>query len=178
MAARTRCHIFSHVLPSYERVVSNLDRPMHRSLWVLVAHSSFIEGSHTTKNTASDLVMSTSLLLYWPQMFYCIGPVSGKKLIFISLLNWKVVELRHRRGFTKTRNIHKTVSLSAHMFVSQCLNISVSLLVSLLASLLIYLSVCMLICLLASLSLYLPVCMFISFLVSLFIYLSVCSLVC
>jgi hypothetical protein len=30
--------------------VSNLDRSMHRSLWVLVAHSSFIEGSHTTKN--------------------------------------------------------------------------------------------------------------------------------
>jgi hypothetical protein len=33
--------------------VSNLDpeRSMHRL--VLVAHSSFIEGSHTTKNTAS-----------------------------------------------------------------------------------------------------------------------------
>ncbi len=33
--------------------MSNLDRKMHRSLWVLVAHSSFIEGSLTTKNTAS-----------------------------------------------------------------------------------------------------------------------------
>jgi hypothetical protein len=27
---------------------------MHRSLWVKVAHSSFIEGSYKTKNTASD----------------------------------------------------------------------------------------------------------------------------
>ncbi len=33
--------------------MSDLDRSMHRSLWVWVAHSSFIEGSHTTKNTAS-----------------------------------------------------------------------------------------------------------------------------
>jgi len=32
MAARG-C-IFSHVQPFYERVVSDLDRPMHRSLWV------------------------------------------------------------------------------------------------------------------------------------------------
>jgi hypothetical protein len=33
--------------------VSDLDRSMHMSLWVWVAHSSFIEGSHTTKNTAN-----------------------------------------------------------------------------------------------------------------------------
>jgi hypothetical protein len=33
--------------------MSNLNRSMHRSLWVSVAHSSFIEGSHTTKNIAS-----------------------------------------------------------------------------------------------------------------------------
>jgi hypothetical protein len=45
--------IFSCVQPFYGRVVSNLDRSVHRSLWVLVAHSSFIEGSLTTKNTAS-----------------------------------------------------------------------------------------------------------------------------
>ncbi len=45
--------IFSHVRPFYERALSNLDRSMHRSLRVLVVHSSFIEWSHTTKNTAS-----------------------------------------------------------------------------------------------------------------------------
>jgi hypothetical protein len=28
---------------------------MHISLWVYIAHSSFIEGSQMTKNTASDL---------------------------------------------------------------------------------------------------------------------------
>ncbi len=30
----TRGHIFSHVRPFNERAVSNIDRPMHRSLWV------------------------------------------------------------------------------------------------------------------------------------------------
>jgi len=45
--------IFSCVQPIYERAVSDLDpsRSMHRT--VLVAHSLFIEGSHTAKNTAT-----------------------------------------------------------------------------------------------------------------------------
>ncbi len=34
--------------------MSDLDRSMHRSLWFQVAHSSFIEGSHMTKNMASE----------------------------------------------------------------------------------------------------------------------------
>ncbi len=51
----SRGRIFSHVRPLYEWAVSDLDRSMHRSLWVLVAHSSFIEGCHMTKNTASGL---------------------------------------------------------------------------------------------------------------------------
>ena len=46
-------HIFSRVWPFYERAVSDLDWSMHISLWVYVAHSSFIVGLHTTKNTAS-----------------------------------------------------------------------------------------------------------------------------
>jgi hypothetical protein len=37
-----------------ERRGVNDNRFMHRSLWVKVAHSSFIEGSHMTKNTTSD----------------------------------------------------------------------------------------------------------------------------
>jgi hypothetical protein len=45
--------IFSHVRPFHERAVSDLGRYMHRSPWVMIPHSSFIEGSHTTKNTAS-----------------------------------------------------------------------------------------------------------------------------
>ncbi len=45
--------IFSRVHPFFERAVSDLDRSMHRSLWDWVAQSSFIEGSHMTKNTAS-----------------------------------------------------------------------------------------------------------------------------
>jgi hypothetical protein len=48
----TRGHIFSHVLPFYERAVSDLDLrdlciDLFRSL------SSFIDGSHVAKNTAS-----------------------------------------------------------------------------------------------------------------------------
>jgi hypothetical protein len=42
--------------PFYERAVSNLDRSMHRSLWVKVAHRSF-----TTKNTASGVFVSGEL---------------------------------------------------------------------------------------------------------------------
>ncbi len=45
--------IFGHAQPFCEQAVSDLDRSMHRSLWVQVAHSSFIEGSLMTKNTAS-----------------------------------------------------------------------------------------------------------------------------
>jgi hypothetical protein len=30
---------------------------MHKSLWALVAHSSFTEGSHMTKNTASGVIV-------------------------------------------------------------------------------------------------------------------------
>jgi hypothetical protein len=45
--------IFSRVRPFYECAVSDLDRYMHRSLWVLVAHSSFIEGSNMAKIMAS-----------------------------------------------------------------------------------------------------------------------------
>ncbi len=53
----TRGCSFSHVRPFYERAESNLNpcRSMHKS--VQVAHSSFIEGSHTTKNTASVFVI-------------------------------------------------------------------------------------------------------------------------
>ncbi len=48
-----RGRIFSCERPFYERAVSDLDpqRYMHRP--VKVAHSSFIDWSHTTKNTAS-----------------------------------------------------------------------------------------------------------------------------
>jgi hypothetical protein len=62
----SRGHIFSHVRPFYEQAVSNLDKSMHRSLWVWVTHSSFIEGSHMTKNTATDIlfcdILSTDVL--------------------------------------------------------------------------------------------------------------------
>ncbi len=59
----TRGSIFSHVRPFYEQAVSDLDRSMHRSLWVQVAHNSFIEGSHATKNTASENSGNKNVLL-------------------------------------------------------------------------------------------------------------------
>jgi hypothetical protein len=49
-----RGHIFSCVWPFYEWAVSDMDRSMHRSLLVLVAHNLFVEGSHIPKNTASE----------------------------------------------------------------------------------------------------------------------------
>ncbi len=42
--------------------MSDVDRSMHISLWALVAHSSFIEGSHTTKNTASAHIITNAEL--------------------------------------------------------------------------------------------------------------------
>ncbi len=53
LAKDTIGRIFSCVRPFYERAVSDLDRPILISLWVLVTYSSFIEGPHMTKNTAS-----------------------------------------------------------------------------------------------------------------------------
>ena len=44
--------------------MSDLDRLMHRSLWAEVAHSSFTEGSHMTKNTASGQLMDLHIRLY------------------------------------------------------------------------------------------------------------------
>ncbi len=48
-----RGRIFSCVRPFYEWALSNLDRSMHTSLLVWVAHILFIEGSHMNKNTTS-----------------------------------------------------------------------------------------------------------------------------
>ncbi len=53
----TRGHIFSNVRPFSERAVSDPDRPMHRSLWVLVAHSLVIEGSHMTKSWLANIYL-------------------------------------------------------------------------------------------------------------------------
>ena len=71
----TRGQILSHVCPFYEQAVSDLDRPMHRSLWVQVTHSSFIEGSHMTKNTAPETLILPSM--------YC-TPVGRLKHFFFN----------------------------------------------------------------------------------------------
>ncbi len=57
--------IFSHLRPFYEPAVSDLDpqRFMHRP--VQVAHNSFIDGLHTTKNMSSDFsVLAPSSILF------------------------------------------------------------------------------------------------------------------
>ncbi len=56
LVCMSRGRIFSRVRPFYEWAVRDLDRPMHRSLWVYVTHSLLIEGSHTTNNTTSALL--------------------------------------------------------------------------------------------------------------------------
>jgi len=57
--------IFRCVQAFYEQAVSDLDRSMHRSLWVSVAHSLFIEGSHTIRNTASGVQGPASKISLW-----------------------------------------------------------------------------------------------------------------
>jgi hypothetical protein len=49
--------------PFYERTVSDLGRSMNRSLWIYATDSSFIEGSCTTKNTASACIFTTHHIL-------------------------------------------------------------------------------------------------------------------
>ncbi len=53
MILKNRGCIFSHVRLFYEQAVSNLGRLRSMHIPVYVAHSSFIEGLHTTKNKAS-----------------------------------------------------------------------------------------------------------------------------
>ncbi len=54
----TRGRIFSCVQPFYEQAVSDLDSSVHRVLWVQVAHSLFIEGSHMIKNMVSGCIFT------------------------------------------------------------------------------------------------------------------------
>ncbi len=42
--------IFSCARPFYEQAVSDLNKSMHRSLWIQVTYSSFIEGLHTASS--------------------------------------------------------------------------------------------------------------------------------
>jgi hypothetical protein len=92
----TRGRIFSSAQPFYEWTVSDLDRSMHRSLWVLFSHSSFIEGLHTTKNTASVHLQTVTVttarekmpfgqlpvdqMTHHPQIFTGGGPHTFSKL--------------------------------------------------------------------------------------------------
>ncbi len=72
-----RGHIFCIVRLFYEGAVGDLDRSMHRSLWVMVAHSSFIEGSCMTKNTASGVLVPTTLKSYYFGQGLGTNPLSG-----------------------------------------------------------------------------------------------------
>jgi hypothetical protein len=80
-----RGRIFSHVRPFYEWAVSDLDRYMHRSLWVLVTHSSFIERSHMTKNTASAFRQTAWISWIFLSPFVYIKR-SAEKFFFLSKL--------------------------------------------------------------------------------------------
>jgi hypothetical protein len=71
-----RSCIFHREWPFYERAVSDLERYMHRSLWVKVAQSSFIEGSHTTKNTASVLFCECDVFQFLFVNVKSIGDIS------------------------------------------------------------------------------------------------------
>ncbi len=69
--------------------MSDLDRSVHRSLWVLVTHSSFIVGLHTTKNTASGYKVAVAHREIWKDrdIFVNIALMSDFKLAFKLALN-------------------------------------------------------------------------------------------
>jgi hypothetical protein len=69
-----RGRIFSHARSFYELVVSNLDRPMHGSLWVWVTHSTFIEGLHMTKNIKIQPQIAFWLVYSHPQLDILVSP--------------------------------------------------------------------------------------------------------
>ncbi len=75
-----RGRIFSCVQPFYERAVSDLDRSVHRSYWVQVAHRSFIEGSHMTKNMASVFIDNASKKVL--QFLMPVEPIYSKNFCF------------------------------------------------------------------------------------------------
>ncbi len=78
-------HIFSHVRPLYEQALSDLYRSMHRSLWAQVAHSSFIEGSHTTKNTASGIFLIEALSMCIYRMLDILEPFMCLTLVGVQV---------------------------------------------------------------------------------------------
>ncbi len=83
--------------PFYERAMSKLDRSMHRSLWALFAHSSFIEVSHMTKNTDSELPPAKNKILNRTQLqnqTVLVGRVN--RPLFFSRQNWL---LRQKKNF-------------------------------------------------------------------------------
>ncbi len=59
--------------------MSDLNRSMHRSIWVEVAHSSFMEGSRMTKNTASEGDFSPFSMI-WCSLVSCQGDQIGNFL--------------------------------------------------------------------------------------------------
>ncbi len=96
--------IFSRVRPSCKRAVRDLGRFMHIYLQVQVAHSSFIEGSHTTKNTASVLGKSSTLQKYKQNFFQnCELDLRVEKILRIDVFTkipfFKIPKFQLKRHF-------------------------------------------------------------------------------
>jgi hypothetical protein len=76
---------------------------MHRSLWVKVAHSLFIEGSLTTKNTVSGVVVTESHK--YPSLLHI--PVNEKKIIALGRTAYfgTLKNVNNAIEFKKSKNI-------------------------------------------------------------------------
>ncbi len=101
----TRGHIFSRVRPFYEQAVSDLDRSMHRSLWVQVAHSSFMEGLLMTKNTA--------LVHFWCFMLLMTSGYVTALIDFLEIGVWRA-EFLSVHHFSQYQRISKYVFIYAY----------------------------------------------------------------
>ncbi len=97
--------IFCCVRPFCERAVSDLNpvRYIHRP--VQVAHSSFIEGSLTTKNTASEQVVKT--IFFWNHLNICFVSIVAK--VCLSMLNEQSVYLIAAQWLLDVDNFNATI---------------------------------------------------------------------
>jgi hypothetical protein len=120
--------IFSRVQPFYERAMSNLDRSMHRSLWVWVTHSSFIEGLHMTKNTASGLLtMGYPMRLFDSSRSCCIIGQAWNSVCMQCMALWHLAQCAIQQGTLKIINNKCSIKISLYLETAGGLSFDVDL---------------------------------------------------
>ncbi len=96
---------------------------MHRTLWVQVAHSSFIEGSPTTKNTASAYTVTsftegqTGAYTFWEPG--C--PMMNRKMTeYAYCINYTFLNSNTAKACTLKHTVPIIYGIMTYFVVSQC----------------------------------------------------------